>query len=76
MYSPVGQQNQQIRNAAERYDNIRLFETPMLNGLMIFNQKTGWNLDHALMMDWLRNQDPNVGNVDIFEEPIFREPKQ
>jgi len=48
----------------------------MLNGLMIFNQKTGWNLDHALMMDWLRNQDPNVGNVDIFEEPIFREPKQ
>lgn len=73
MYNPLGQQNQWVKNAVERYDNIRLFETPMLNGLMISNEKTGWKLDHALMMDWVRNQDPNVGNVDIFEAPIFRE---
>ena len=76
MYNPVGPQNEWVRYAAEKYDNIRLFETPMLNGLMIRNEKTGWKLDHALMMDWLRNQDPNVGNVDIVEEPIFRELKQ
>jgi hypothetical protein len=75
MYNPVGAQNQWVRNAAKRYDDFRLFETPMLNGLMIANDKTGWKLDHALVMDWVRHQDPNVGNVDIIEAPIFREPK-
>ena len=74
MYNPVGAQNIWVRNAAERYENFRLFEAPLLNGLMIANKKSGWMLHRAHVMGWVRKQNPNVGNVDIFEEPIFRYP--
>eukprot|EP00804_Cyclotella_cryptica_P026583 CCRYP_014014-RA/>CCRYP_014014-RA protein AED:0.09 eAED:0.09 QI:0/-1/0/1/-1/1/1/0/485 len=74
MYNPVGAQNIWVRNAAERYRNFRLFEAPLLNGLMIANKKSGWTLHRAHVMGWVRKQNPNVGNVDIFEEPMFRAP--
>ncbi|KAL3788045.1 hypothetical protein HJC23_008389 [Cyclotella cryptica] len=74
IYNPVGAQNIWVRNAAERYRNFRLFEAPLLNGLMIANKKSGWMLHRAHVLGWVRKQNPNVGNVDIFEEPIFRAP--
>ena len=72
MYNPVGSQNSWVRNAAERNKNFRLFDTPMLNGMIISNQKTGSKLSDGDVMKWLRNQDISVGNVDIVEEPMFR----
>ena len=72
MYKPVGAQNDWVRHAAERYPNFRLFETPMLNGLMIANEKTKWSLPEAHVFGWLRKQDIAVGNVDIHSAPIFR----
>ena len=72
MYNPVGFQNSWVRNAAKRYENFRLFDTPMLNGMIISNEKTGLQLNEMDVMKWLRNQDITVGNVDIVEEPMFR----
>lgn len=72
IYNPVGGQNQWVRNAAKHNEHIRLFETPMLNGLMISNEKTGYKMPENRVMRWLREQDPNVGNIDITEAPIFR----
>ena len=65
-------QNAWIFNAAKRFEHFRLFETPMLNGLVINNFKTGEKLDMDVLLEWLRHQDPNAGNIDIMEEPIFR----
>jgi hypothetical protein len=73
IYNPMGEQNIWVRNAAERYPNFRLFDTPMLNGMMISNLKTGWELKHEEVLNWLRNQRVDVGNVDIVEEPLFRD---
>lgn len=72
IYNPMGGQNRWVRNAAKHYPHIRLFEAPMLNGLIISNEKTGWKLPQNRLMRWLREQDPNVGNVDITTAPIFR----
>jgi hypothetical protein len=74
MYNPVGAQNIWVRNAAERYENFRLFEAPLLNGLMIANNKSGWLLHRAHVMGWVRKQNPTVGNLDIIKAPIFRNP--
>jgi hypothetical protein len=60
------------RNAAEWHENIRLFDTPMLNGQVIHNEKNGYVMPEKRVLRWLREQDPHVGNVDIFEAPIFR----
>jgi hypothetical protein len=72
MYNPVGNQNRWVRNAAERYPNFRLFETPMLNGLMMKNNKTGYTMPAGRILRWLQVQKPDIGNVDIFEGPVFR----
>jgi hypothetical protein len=64
-------QNDWIYNAAQRYKNFRLFETPMLNGVVIDNH-TNKKLEISQVLEWLQKQDPDVGNVDIMEEPIFR----
>ena len=72
VYNPLGPQNAWVRKASEIYSNLRLFETPMLNGMMISNEKTGSALSETDVMKWLRNQDITVGNVDIVEEPLFR----
>eukprot|EP00804_Cyclotella_cryptica_P026585 CCRYP_014015-RA/>CCRYP_014015-RA protein AED:0.05 eAED:0.05 QI:0/-1/0/1/-1/1/1/0/451 len=74
IYNPVGSQNIWVRNAAERYGNFRLFESPLLNGLMIANNKSGWMLHSAHVMGWVRKQNPTVGNLDITNAPIFRQP--
>lgn len=72
IYNPAGYQNVWVGNASERYENFRLFDTPMLNGLIIANDKYGWRAPEKRVIRWLREQDPNVGNVDIFRGPIFR----
>ncbi|KAL3796323.1 LOW QUALITY PROTEIN: hypothetical protein ACHAWO_008992 [Cyclotella atomus] len=61
MYKPVGGQNVWVHNAAISHKDFRLFETPMLNGLVISNNKY-----------WLHKQDPIVRNIDIIQGPIFR----
>ena len=71
IYNPLGALNIWARNAADRYDNIRLFDTPMLNGLMIANAKTGRRLPQSHLISWMRKQDPNVGNVDIYDGEAF-----
>lgn len=72
MYLPVGRQNQWVRNAAKWHPNFRLFETPMLNGLVINNNKVGYIMPIERVKRWLREQDSSIGNVDITEAPIFR----
>eukprot|EP00804_Cyclotella_cryptica_P002114 CCRYP_006527-RA/>CCRYP_006527-RA protein AED:0.11 eAED:0.11 QI:0/-1/0/1/-1/1/1/0/448 len=72
IYNPVGAQNGWVRNAAERYDNFRLFDAPLLNGLVIHNEKTGDKLPEVQVLGWVRKQDPDVGNIDICTRPIFR----
>lgn len=72
IHNPMRYQNLWVRNAAEKYDHIRLFETPMLNGLIISNAKSGQRLPDDRVMRWVREQDMGIGNVDIMEEPIFR----
>ncbi|KAL7503496.1 hypothetical protein ACHAWX_000592 [Stephanocyclus meneghinianus] len=74
MYNSIGGENIWVRNAAKKYRNFRLFEAPLLNGLVINNTKSGWMLQHADVLSWMQKQNPNVGNVDIFEAPIFRYP--
>jgi hypothetical protein len=73
IYNPVGAQNGWVRNAAGRLENIRLFEAPLLNGLVIHNEKTGEKLPEPQVLGWVRKQDPNVGKIDICTHPIFRE---
>lgn len=73
VYKPVEAfQNAWVIKASERHPNFRLFETPMLNGMMISNEKTGFRLHEAHIVNWLRNQDVSIGNVDIVEPPLFR----
>ena len=72
MYNPVGSQNQWVRNAANWHPYFHLFETPMLNGLVISNNKNGYKMPEHRVIRWLREQDPTVGNIDITESPIFR----
>jgi hypothetical protein len=43
----------------------------MLNGVVIDNH-TNKKLKISQVLEWLQKQDPDVGNVDIMEEPIFR----
>lgn len=73
VYNPLGPQNRWVKKAAEMNPNFRLFDTPMLNGMMISNEKTGWKLSETDVMRWLRNQDVAAGNIDIVEEPLFRQ---
>eukprot|EP00956_Cyclotella_meneghiniana_P005448 scaffold6849_cov70-Cyclotella_meneghiniana.AAC.7 len=70
--NPAGHQNDWVRNAASWHDNFRLFDTPMLNGLMISNVKTGDSMPEDSVIQWLREQDPSVGNIDITKAPMFR----
>lgn len=72
MYHPSGAQNQWVRNAAQWHPNFRLFDTPMLNGLVIANHKYSYSMPQERVIRWLREQDPHVGNVDITKGPIFR----
>jgi hypothetical protein len=75
MFGPAStrhRQNDWIYNAAKRYNNFRLFETPMLNGLVIDNRVTGKKLDLENVLEWIRYQDVTVGNIDVQEKPIFR----
>ena len=72
IYNPASYQNVWVGNASERYENFRLFDAPMLNGMMIANDKNGWRAPEKRVVRWLREQDPNVGNVDIIHGPIFR----
>ena len=72
MYNPAGAQNSWVRNAAQWHPNFRLFDAPMLNGLVINNNKNGYQMPDSRLLRWLREQDPDVGNIDIYEAPIFR----
>ena len=63
IYKPIGGQNIWVRNAAMWNPNLRLFETPMLNGMVIASP--GWALDRPHIIGWMRKQDPLVGNVDV-----------
>jgi hypothetical protein len=74
MYNHVGAENAWVRNAAKlsHHENFRLFETPMLNGLIIRNVKNGYEMPERRVLRWLQEQDPHVGNVDITTGPIFR----
>ena len=54
-----------------RYKNFRLFDAPLLNGMVISNEKIGEKLEPAHVIEWLHAQNPNVGNVDIKSKPIF-----
>jgi hypothetical protein len=74
VYSPVGAQNAWVRNAAKlhHHENFRLFDTPMLNGLIIRNNKNGYEMPERRVLRWLQEQEPDVGNVDITTGPIFR----
>ena len=71
IHNSVSSMNTWVPNAAEREENVRLFDAPMLNGLMISNQKFGWTSPERRVLRWMREQDPNVGNVDIIHGPIF-----
>jgi hypothetical protein len=57
---------------AEWHENFSLFDKPMLNGLIISNKKNGYVMPEERVLRWLREQDPHVGNVDIFDSLIFR----
>jgi hypothetical protein len=75
MFGPAStrhRQNDWIYNAAKRYNDFRLFETPMLNGLVIDNRVTGEKLNFEDVREWLKAQDPNAGNIDIVDRPILR----
>ena len=71
LYNTAINQNIWARNAVGRYENFRLFDAPLLNGMVISNDKTGERLETAHVMEWLHMQNPNVGNVDIKSKPIF-----
>ena len=78
MRTPMGALNIFIwaRNAADRYDNIHMFDSTkrystMLNGLMIANEKTGKRLPEGHLIGWMKKQDPHVGNFDIYEGEVF-----
>eukprot|EP00804_Cyclotella_cryptica_P021377 CCRYP_016773-RA/>CCRYP_016773-RA protein AED:0.08 eAED:0.08 QI:0/-1/0/1/-1/1/1/0/471 len=75
VYNPLYGQNAWVKDAAELHENFRLFNTPLLNGLAIENHRTGESLDIGAVMQWLRNQKPDVGNIDITEPPILRSSK-
>jgi hypothetical protein len=65
-------QNDWNYNAAQQYKNFRLLETPMLNGVVVIdNHATNKKLEISQVLEWLQRLDPDVGNVDIMEEPIF-----
>jgi len=70
--NPRFKQNLWVKNAAERYENFRLFETPLLNGVVIDNHRTGEKLADEDLLAWLRTQSPDVGNIDIQQPPILR----
>lgn len=72
MYNPVGTQNNWVRNAAKWHPEFRLFDTPMLNGLIINNNKNGYVMPKKWVARWLREQDFSVGNIDITKGPIYR----
>jgi hypothetical protein len=38
---------------------------------VISNEKSGEKLEDVELMEWLRMQNPNVGNVDIISKPIL-----
>ncbi|KAL3787639.1 hypothetical protein HJC23_011787 [Cyclotella cryptica] len=71
MYNQTTGQNLWVKNAAEQYKHFRLFDTPLLNGLVMENRKTGETLDLGVVAKWMRNQNPDIGNVDITGPPIF-----
>jgi hypothetical protein len=58
-------------HAVEQFDNIRLFHTPRLNGLLIDNVNTRSRLSAEEVLNWLRHQ-ANIGNVDIAAAPVLR----
>lgn len=70
VYNPAGypSQNIWVRNAALWHDNFRLFDTPMLNGLVISNLKNDYSMPEHRVIRWLREQNPNVGNIDIVSD--------
>ena len=76
VYNPLRNQNVWVKNAAMRYDNYRLFDTPMLNMLAMENVVTQTKLDDADLLAWMRSQSPAVGNIDITENPIIRLPPE
>ncbi|KAL7487867.1 hypothetical protein ACHAW6_013433 [Cyclotella cf. meneghiniana] len=75
IYNPLHSQNIWVKNASEEIGHFRLFNAPLLNGLVIDNHKTGKSLSIGVVMRWLRNQRPDVGNIDITAPPIFRSSK-
>jgi hypothetical protein len=75
MYNQTVGQNLWVTKAAEQYKHFRLFDTPLLNGLAIENRKTGKTLDLSVVTRWMRNQNPDVGNIDITGPPISVELK-
>jgi hypothetical protein len=71
IYNTATNQNIWARNVAKRYGKFRLFDAPLLNGLVISNENSGEKLEAVELMEWLRVQNPNVGNVDIISKPIL-----
>jgi hypothetical protein len=56
MFGPANtrhHQNDWIYNVAKSYNDFRLFETPMLNGLVIDNRVTGEKLDLENVLAWI-----------------------
>lgn len=72
VYEPLAGQNQWVKNAAMHHDDYRLFQTPMLNMMVMENSITKERLDDLDVLAWMRTQDPDVGNIDILSEPIIR----
>jgi hypothetical protein len=71
VYEPNSNQNGWVKNAAKHNKNYRLFQTPMLNMLVMENAVTGEKLDDIDILAWMRAQSP-VGNIDIVSKPIIR----
>jgi hypothetical protein len=70
IYNPLRSQNSWVKHAVEQFDNIRLFHTPRLNGLLIDNVNTRSRLSAEEVLNWLRHQ-ANIGNVDIAAAPVL-----
>ena len=74
VYNPLRNQNIWVKNAARRYGNYRLFDTPMLNMLVMENVVTQEKLNDVDLLAWMKSQSPAAGNIDITEWPIIRMP--
>lgn len=50
-----------------KYENIRLFDAPLLNGLLMDNRATGEKLSDESVLFWMQHQELDVGGISITE---------